>query len=177
MMTSHTSTTTATATRRLGQPYVAAILALAGATMLAAGVWAGLAPRSFARLVAFPYHQHYLHDLGALQIGIGVTLLPALAWRDAETVALAGFLVANTLHAVSRSSAPSHGHPGDRLLHRGDRGPQDPCTSCSSSSLGHGEFGSPGSPTIRTGPGRSSGHEGTVALSDHPMRLAPLRRS
>jgi hypothetical protein len=126
MMTSHTSTTTATATRRLGQPYVAAILALAGATMLAAGVWAGLAPRSFARLVAFPYHQHFLHDLGAFQIGIGVTLLLALAWRDAETVALAGFLVANTLHAVSRSSAPSHGHPGDRLLHRGDRGPQDP---------------------------------------------------
>jgi len=62
-----------------------------------------VAPRSFARFVAFPYHEHFLHDLGAFQVGIGVTLLLALAWRDAPTVALAGFLVANTLHAVSHA--------------------------------------------------------------------------
>jgi hypothetical protein len=103
MMTGHTTTTTAAASRRLGQRYVAAILALAGASMVAAGVWAGLAPRSFARFVAFPYHQHFLHDLGAFQVGIGVILLLALAWRDAPTVALAGFLVANTLHAASHA--------------------------------------------------------------------------
>jgi hypothetical protein len=102
MMTSRTSTTVA-ATRRLGQPYVATILAVAGASMLAAGIWAGAAPRSFARFVDFPYHEHFLHDLGAFQIGIGVTLLVALAWRDAPTVALTGFLVANTLHAVSHA--------------------------------------------------------------------------
>jgi hypothetical protein len=101
-MTSPTSTTV-TATRRLGQPYVATILALAGASMLAAGIWAEAAPRSFARFVDFPYHEHFLHDLGAFQIGIGVTLLLALAWRDAPTVALAGFLAANTLHAVSHA--------------------------------------------------------------------------
>jgi hypothetical protein len=103
MMTSHTSRTTAAASSRLAQRYVAAILALAGVGMLAAGIWAGAAPRSFARFVAFPYHEHFLHDLGAFQIGIGVTLLLALAWRDAPTVALAGFLVANTLHAVSHA--------------------------------------------------------------------------
>jgi hypothetical protein len=102
MMTSRTSTMV-TATRRLGQPYVATILGLAGASMLAAGIWAGTAPRSFARFADFPYHEHFLHDLGAFQIGIGVTLLIALAWRDAQTVALAGFLVANTLHAVSHA--------------------------------------------------------------------------
>jgi hypothetical protein len=34
-------------------------------------------------------------------VGLGITLLGALVWRDAATVALAGFLVANTLHAVS----------------------------------------------------------------------------
>jgi hypothetical protein len=71
--------------------------------MLAAGVWAGAAPRSFARLVDFPYHQHFLHDLGAFQLGLGATLLLALAWRDAPTVALTGFLIANTLHAVSHA--------------------------------------------------------------------------
>jgi len=82
--------------------------------MLAAGIWAGVAPRSFARFVAFPYHEHFLHDLGAFQVGIGVTLLLALAWRDAPTVALAGFLVANTLHAVSHAmDLDLGGHPGD----------------------------------------------------------------
>jgi hypothetical protein len=64
--------------------------------MLVAGIWAGIAPRSFARLVAFPYHEHSLHDLGAFQVGIGATLLLALVWRDAPTVALSGFLTANT---------------------------------------------------------------------------------
>jgi hypothetical protein len=104
MMTSHPDSATAPATtRRLGQPYVAAVLAVAGAGMLAAGLWAGVAPRSFARFVAFPYHEHFLHDLGAFQLGIGVTLLLALAWRDAAAVALAGFLVANSLHVVSHA--------------------------------------------------------------------------
>jgi hypothetical protein len=51
MMTSHTNSTTVTASRRLGQPYVAAILA-----------------------------EHFLHDLGAFQVGIGaVSLLVAAA--------------------------------------------------------------------------------------------------
>jgi hypothetical protein len=54
-------------------------------------------------LSSSPYHEHFLHDLGAFQIGIGVTLLVALAWRDAPTVALTGFLVANALHAVSHA--------------------------------------------------------------------------
>jgi hypothetical protein len=103
MMTSHTSTTAAT-TRRLGQLYVATILAVTGAGMLVAGIWAGAAPRSFARFVDFPYHEHFLHDLGAFQIGLGATLLGALAWRDAPTVALSGFLIANTLHAVSHAT-------------------------------------------------------------------------
>jgi hypothetical protein len=115
MMTSHTtSSTTVTASSRLAQRYVAAILALAGTSMVAAGLWAGLAPRSFARFVAFPYHQHFLHDLGAFQVGIGVTVLLALAWRDAATVALAGFLVANTLHALSHAiDQDLGGHPSD----------------------------------------------------------------
>jgi hypothetical protein len=103
MMTSYTTSTTAAASRRLGRRYVAAVLALTGTSMVAAGSWAGVAPRSFARFVAFPYHEHFLHDLGAFQVGIGVTLLLALAWRDAPTVALAGFLVANTLHALSHA--------------------------------------------------------------------------
>src|SRR6266536_1366316 len=79
---------------------VLAVTALAGASALAAGVWALAAPRSFASFVAFPYSQHFLHDVGAFQVGIGATLLLALAWRDALALALAGFLVGNTVHAV-----------------------------------------------------------------------------
>ena len=55
----------------------------------------------FADWIQFPVHLHFLHDLGAFQIGIGVTLLLALGWRDALPVALGGFLVGNTLHAIS----------------------------------------------------------------------------
>jgi predicted membrane-bound spermidine synthase len=52
-------------------------------------------PRSFAGFTGFPpYNQHLLHDLGAFQIGIGVTVLLALRLGDALTVALAGLVAA-----------------------------------------------------------------------------------
>jgi hypothetical protein len=53
--------------------------------------------------VDFPYHEHFLHDLGAFQLGIGATLLLALIWTDALAVALAGFLVSNSLHAINHA--------------------------------------------------------------------------
>jgi hypothetical protein len=120
----HNTTGTATASRRLGQRYVATILGLAGASMLAAGIWAGATPRSFARFVDFPYHQHFLHDLGAFQIGIGVTLLVALAWRDASAVALTGFLIASTLHAIS------HANDQDLAATPATRTPSVRCRCC-----------------------------------------------
>ncbi len=90
-------------TRRLAERYVVIAMAIAGIEMFGAGVWAWLAPRSFARAVDFPYHEHFLHDLGVFQIGIGVMLLVALVWRDARAVTLTGFLVANTLHALNHA--------------------------------------------------------------------------
>jgi hypothetical protein len=84
-----------------GHGYVVVVTALTGIVMLATGLWALLAPRSFADFVAFPYHEHFLHDLGAFQIAIGAILLLALIWRDALAVALAGFLLGNTIHAVN----------------------------------------------------------------------------
>jgi uncharacterized membrane protein len=83
------------------QPFVIAVVAVAAAFMLIAGVWAFVWPMSFAAVVQFPYHLHFLHDLGAFQIGIGASLLCALRWRDAIAVALAGFVVATAVHAVS----------------------------------------------------------------------------
>jgi len=96
-----TSRTRIVPTSRLAERYVVTVMVVAGLEMLIAGVWAWLAPRSFARAVDFPYHEHFLHDLGVFQIGIGVALLVALVWRDARAVALTGFLVANTLHTLN----------------------------------------------------------------------------
>jgi PPOX class probable F420-dependent enzyme len=76
---------------------------------LVAGIWCLAAPDSFARAVAFPPHEHFLHDVGAFQIGAGATLLLALVWADAPATALAGFLVANSIHAVNHALDLAHG--------------------------------------------------------------------
>jgi PPOX class probable F420-dependent enzyme len=94
-------------------PFVTAVLLAAGAFMLAAGVWCLVAPHSFARFAAFPDSRHFIHDAGAFQVGIGATLVLAAAWADAAVVALAGFLVANTVHAATH--AVDRGVGGHRL--------------------------------------------------------------
>ncbi len=90
-------------TGRWARRCVTAVTLLAGLGMVFAGGWSLAAPRSFAELVNFPYHEHFLHDLGAFQVGIGATLLLALVWSDALATALAGFLVSNTIHAVNHA--------------------------------------------------------------------------
>ena len=69
-----------------GRRFVLAVTLVAGLFMTAAG---------------FPRHTHFVDDAGAFQLGIGVTLLLAAAWRDGLALALAGFLVANTTHALN----------------------------------------------------------------------------
>jgi hypothetical protein len=84
--------------------FAAAILS--AATMIVLGGWAFLEPSSFAEFISYaPYNRHLVHDAGAFQvgIGIGVTVLLALAWNDALLVALTGFAVASGLHTISHS--------------------------------------------------------------------------
>ena len=83
----------------------AALAVGVGAGLAALGLWAMVDPQSFFQRVALfePYNQHFLQDLGALQIGLGAVLmlaglLPAL---DALTVALVGVGIGGALHAVS----------------------------------------------------------------------------
>jgi PPOX class probable F420-dependent enzyme len=52
-------------------------------------------------MVRFPQHEHFVHDLGAFQIGLGLGLLLALIWRDALATTLAAFLVANSVHTYN----------------------------------------------------------------------------
>jgi PPOX class probable F420-dependent enzyme len=89
---------------RLSSParlYLVAVTALVGAATAGIGIWCLIDPASFADVVQFPEHQHFLHDVGAFQLGLGVTLLLALIWSDALATALAGFIVANTVHTVN----------------------------------------------------------------------------
>jgi PPOX class probable F420-dependent enzyme len=83
--------------------YVVGVTLLAAAFSLVAGVWALFWPGSFAEAVRFPEHTHFLHDVGAFQIGIGVTLALAVPWRDPLAVVLTGFLVGNTIHAANHA--------------------------------------------------------------------------
>jgi hypothetical protein len=58
----------------------------------------------FERIAMFePYNQHFLQDLGALQIGLGAVLMLAalIPTLDALTVALVGVGIGAALHAVS----------------------------------------------------------------------------
>jgi PPOX class probable F420-dependent enzyme len=86
-----------------GGAYARTLTLLVAAGVLVAGVWCLFAPRSFAEAVRFPYAEHFLHDLGAFQFGVGATLALALVWSDGLSLALAGFLVANTIHAVNHA--------------------------------------------------------------------------
>lgn len=86
-----------------GIPRVVALLAalLAAVVTLVGGLWALAAPGSFAEFANFPPNEHFVHDLGAFQLGTAATLLLALVWSDALATALAGFLVLNTIHTVN----------------------------------------------------------------------------
>jgi PPOX class probable F420-dependent enzyme len=73
--------------------------------MLVAGGWALVSSATFADLVGFDRAgEHFLHDAGAFQLGLGAGLLFALMWRDPLAVVLGGFLVANTVHAVNHAA-------------------------------------------------------------------------
>ncbi len=82
-----------------------AVAIVLGAGFVALGVWAMLDPRSFFDALATfePYNHHFLQDIGAFQVGLGVVLLLAgvPARADGLTVALVGVGVGAALHTVS----------------------------------------------------------------------------
>lgn len=67
------------------------------------GIWALAAPASFFRNIGTygPYNRHFIHDVGAFQIGIGVSLLAGAAGWDGLLVALFGFAVGSIFHELS----------------------------------------------------------------------------
>lgn len=88
---------------------VDAVALLAGAIMAVLGLWAYLSPGSFADFAGFPDHTHFVHDLAAFQLGLGLALLLATIWSDALATVLAGFLLANTAHTANHVADLDHG--------------------------------------------------------------------
>jgi hypothetical protein len=95
----------------VGQRYVKVVVALAAIVQVGSGAWAFFAPRSFYDAIATfpPYNVHFLHDIGAFLLGIGVALAGALRWRDALYVVLLGGAVAAIFHWVSHVLDRDHG--------------------------------------------------------------------
>lgn len=79
------------------------VTALLGLVAAVVGVWALGWPSSFSSAVNFPPHEHFVHDVGAFQLGIGATLLLALIWADALGVALAGYVIGGAAHTVAHA--------------------------------------------------------------------------
>jgi hypothetical protein len=102
-----------------GDRFVRVVTLVAGVLTVAAGLWAFLAPSSFFSSVARfrPYNRHFIHDIGAFQIGLGVALLLALRWSDALFVVLTAFGLGASIHFVSHVIDQGlGGHPATDLL-------------------------------------------------------------
>ena len=99
-------------------PRVVAILG--GVGFVALGVWALVDPQSFFEALARfePYNQHFLQDIGAFQVGLGVVLLLAgLSVRaDGLTGALVGVGVAAALHTISHIAGRDLGGVPERNI-------------------------------------------------------------
>lgn len=85
-------------------------VAVLGCISIAAGLWAMLGPHSFYEQAATfpPYNRHFIHDIGAFQIGLGSCLIAAPALADALLVVLIG----NALGALAHFA----GHVADRSI-------------------------------------------------------------
>jgi hypothetical protein len=85
-------------------------VAVLGFISIAAGMWAMVAPHSFYDQAATypPYNRHFIHDIGAFQIGLGSCLIAALAFADALLVVLIGNALGATTHLI--------GHIADRSI-------------------------------------------------------------
>lgn len=80
------------------------VVAVFGAFTLLLGLWALVDASSFYDNIGEfpPYNNHFVHDVGAFQIGIGAALLAALAWRDdAILVALCGAAAGAITHEIA----------------------------------------------------------------------------
>ena len=87
-----------------GGALFAQVAALVGAAVLiGTGAWAFLAPQSFFDTLATfePYNRHFIHDIGAFELGLGAVLLIAVWVKDSLFVATAGVGIGGLIHGFS----------------------------------------------------------------------------
>ena len=86
-----------------GARFAQLVALLGGVTLVAFGAWAFFSPRSFYDTLAVfpPYNRHFIHDVGAFQIGLGAVLLLTKYGKDALFVALAGVSIGSAVHVAS----------------------------------------------------------------------------
>ena len=84
--------------------WIRAVALIGAAFLVGFGLWAFLAPASFFdQLATFePYNVHFLHDIGAFQVGLGAVLaLAAFPDRiDGLAAALLGAGAGSLLHTI-----------------------------------------------------------------------------
>jgi hypothetical protein len=85
-------------TDRRGPRIVALI---GGVLLLVLGLWAFAAPESFYEALAVypPYNAHFVRDIGAFQVGLGLVLVLAARMPDGLRAALLGVGGGGLLHA------------------------------------------------------------------------------
>lgn len=85
--------------------WIRAVTLVSAAFFIGFGLWALLAPQSFFdQLATFdPYNVHFVHDIGAFQVGLGaVLLLAAFPDRiDGLAAALLGAGTGGLLHTIA----------------------------------------------------------------------------
>lgn len=74
-----------------------------GITFTLSGLWAFLAPQSWFDNIGNypPYNKHFVHDLGAFQLGLGGMALLSLMWKAPLLAALAANGIAAIFHFAS----------------------------------------------------------------------------
>ncbi len=97
-----------------------------GVFTLVLGVWAMVAPHSFFDNIGHfePYNRHFVHDVGAFQIGLGAAAIFALIWRGDALLAVARRRGSRRDGARDRAHRrPRHRRQRQRSVHAGaDRG-------------------------------------------------------
>jgi uncharacterized membrane protein len=79
------------------------LAAIVGVFYTVTGMWSFFVSTNFYSTVAdfAPYNLHFLHDVGAFQVGLGVVLLAAAAMDRGLVPALIGVLAGSLLHLAA----------------------------------------------------------------------------
>ncbi|HTK62726.1 MAG TPA: hypothetical protein VL595_10120 [Pseudonocardia sp.] len=92
------------------------IAGIAAVFYLGVGLWAFAAPLSFFTDVGPypPYNEHFIHDIGAFNLGLGAAAVAGLLFADTLVAVLTALAVASVMHEIAHiTDRLLGGHPSD----------------------------------------------------------------